>query len=274
MSRVWSQDGSGRKIRGLILRDTVYFASDFHLGVAAQDDSLTREKKIVRWLDAIQDDAQEIYLLGDVFDYWFEYGSVIPKGYSRLFAKIRELRDAGIGMYYFTGNHDMWMFKYMTDEYDIPIYREPIIKEIQGKQVFLAHGDGLGPGDHGYKFIKKIFNNPICQWLYARVHPNAGLWLMKKFSHKSRLMTKEEELDFDIKREWIAQFAEDHSQQNPVDYYIMGHRHLPIIYPLNNKQSTYYNLGDWLHHYSYGKMKDGVFELCFYESKLNKIYGA
>lgn len=262
----------------LSARDTVYFVSDFHLGVAAQDDSITRERKIARWLDEIKDSAEAIYFLGDVFDYWFEYGSVIPKGYSFFFSKIRELRDAGIPMYYFTGNHDMWMFRYMEDEYGIPIYREAISREIQGKKVFLAHGDGLGPGDHGYKLIKKIFNNPICQWLYARIHPNGGLWLMKKFSHKSRLMTKEEELDFHIENEWIAQFAMDHIKKNDIDYYIMGHRHLPIKYPLptieGKGNSTYYNLGDWLHHYSYGKMRNGQFELCFYDSRLNKIYGS
>jgi len=250
-----------------------YFASDFHLGVAAADDSITREKKIVRWMDQISDSVEEIYLLGDVFDYWFEYGSVIPKGFSRIFAKIRELRDAGIPMYYFTGNHDMWMFKYMEEEYGIPIYREPIIREIQGKKVYMAHGDGLGPGDYGYKVIKKIFDNGMCKWLYARIHPNTGLWIMKQFSHSSRAMTSEEEKNFNVEKEWTLQYAQEHIKSHEdIDYYIMGHRHLPIQYSLTNN-SEYINIGDWLYHYSYGKMEAGKLSIEFFETENRKIYG-
>lgn len=252
---------------------SIYFASDFHLGVDSIQDSITRERKIVRWLNIISDDAEEIYLLGDVFDYWFEYGSVIPKGFSRLFAKIRELRDADIPIYFFTGNHDMWMFRYLKDEYGIPIYRDPIVKEIQGKKVFLAHGDALGPGDHGYKMIKKIFNNRACQIAYSMIHPTIGLWIMKRFSHQSRMMTKEEELSFNIDKEWTVQFAQDHIIKNDIDIYIMGHRHLPIEYPLANDKSIYFNLGDWLHHYSYGKMTDGKMQIKFFETENHKIYG-
>lgn len=252
----------------------VYFASDFHLGVTTIDDSITREKKIVRWLDAIADDAQEIYLLGDVFDYWFEYGSVIPKGFSRLFSKIRELRDLDIPMYYFTGNHDMWMFRYMEDEYGIPIHREPLIKEIQGKKMFLAHGDGLGPGDYGYKMIKKIFNNKVCQWAYARVHPNTGLGIMRRFSHQSRKMTKEEEMNFNFEKEWTIQFAQSYIQEHEIDYFVMGHRHLPIQYLLANQKSEYVNIGDWIYHYSYGKMTNGQLNVEFFESKDMQVYGS
>ena len=251
-----------------------FFCSDLHLGVNAADDSVTREKKIVLWLDKIAEEAESIYFLGDIFDYWFEYGSVIPKGFSYLFGKIRELRDAGIPMYYFTGNHDMWMFRYMEDEYGIPIYRKPIVREIQGKKVFLAHGDGIGPGDYGYKMIKKVFGNRACQWAFARIHPNAGLWAMKRFSHQSRMMTSEEELSFNLQREWTVQYAESYIKDHTIDYFIMGHRHLPIQHTLANDSSQYFNIGDWLYHYSYGQMKNGKMSIEFFETSNNRIYGS
>ena len=162
-----------------------YFASDFHLGINARLSSLDRERQICRWLDLVSQDAEAIYLVGDVFDYWFEYKSVIPKGFSRILGKLAEVRDKNIPIYFFTGNHDMWMFRYFEDELGIPIYRQPIIREIHGKTFFIGHGDGLGPGDYGYKMIKKIFANKTCQWLFARLHPNFGLWLMNFFSGKS-----------------------------------------------------------------------------------------
>lgn len=251
----------------------VYFASDFHLGVSALDSSIEREQKIVQWLDDISDQAAEIYFLGDVFDYWFEYRKVIPKGFTYLFSKIRELRDAGISMYYFTGNHDMWMFKYMTDEYGIPIYREPITKTIMGKKVYLAHGDGLGPGDLGYKFIKRIFNNRACQFFYSMVHPDIGLWIMKRFSHQSRLMTSEEEKSFHLRNERTIQFAEAHVTDHDIDYYVMGHRHLPIQYQLHQGKAQYINLGDWLYHYSYGVMREGILNIEFYQPNNAILYG-
>jgi len=152
----------------------VYFASDFHLGIDARLSSREREKQLVRWLEQIRKDAYSIYLVGDVFDFWFEYKTVVPKGYVRLLGKLAELRDEGIPIYFFTGNHDMWMFSYFEEELGIPIYREPIVREIMGKTFFIGHGDGLGPGDHGYKFIKRVFANPVCQWLFERLHPKIG----------------------------------------------------------------------------------------------------
>jgi UDP-2,3-diacylglucosamine hydrolase len=161
----------------------------------------------------------------------------------------------------------------MEDEYGIPIYREPIVRNIQGKKVFLAHGDGLGPGDYGYKVIKKVFNNGLCKWLYARIHPNTGLWIMKQFSHSSRAMTSEEEKNFKVEKEWTLQYAQDHVKTNEnIDYYIMGHRHLPIQYQLANG-GEYINIGDWLHHYSFGKMENGKLSIEFFETDNQKIYG-
>ena len=225
-----------------------YFVSDFHLGIDARLTSLERERMICRWLDFIKQDAEAIYLVGDVFDYWFEYKSVIPKGFSRILGKLSELRDAGIPIFFFTGNHDMWMFRYFETEMDIPIYRQPIVKEIHGKTFFIGHGDGLGPGDHGYKFIKKIFANPICQWLFARLHPNFGLGLMHFFSGKSRdSQDPSIEMQFSgEEKEWLVVYSNKKVEEVPADFFIFGHRHLPIDWMLKNGKSRYINLGEWL----------------------------
>jgi UDP-2,3-diacylglucosamine hydrolase len=229
-----------------------YFASDFHLGVDARLTSVEREKQICRWLDSISHDAEAIYLVGDIFDYWFEYKETIPKGFNRLLGKIAELRDKGIEMHFFTGNHDMWMFQYFTKEFDIPIHRKPIVKEIYGKTFFIGHGDGLGPGDYGYKVIKKIFANPICQWLFGWLHPNIGLGLMRYFSTKSRKMQKPIEENFlGVDREWLIQYANRKLDTVFADYFIFGHRHLPIDWLLKNNTSRYLNLGEWFYATTY-----------------------
>lgn len=243
----------------------IFFASDFHLGTDGRLSSLDREKNIVRWLDSISDDMEALYLVGDIFDYWFEYGQVIPKGFSRLFGKLAELRDAGIPIYFFIGNHDMWMFRYFEDEFGIPIYRSPIERSIQGAKCLIGHGDGLGPGDQGYKVIKSIFSNKFCQWAFARIHPNLGLRIMKKVSKKSRDMAPEIE-GFDPEKEWLIQYAEGRIHDG-FDYFIFGHRHLPLYYKLSNQKSKYINLGDWLHFQSYGVMEDGVLSVKFFENE-------
>lgn len=251
----------------------IYFASDFHLGVDALEKSIDREKKIIRWLDSIQEDMAELYLVGDVFDHWFEYKKVVPKGYLRLFGKLAELRDKGIPIYFFTGNHDMWMFSYLEDELGIPIYREPIIRELMGKKFFIGHGDGLGPGDYGYKAMKKIFNNKICQWMFRWIHPDIGQNIMKFFSMKSRQYTGDEAPFTEASREWLVQFVEEYSQQSDVDFYIFGHRHIPIDYRLMNEKSRYINLGEWMYASSYA-VWDGVdLKLQFFESDFTQIFG-
>lgn len=251
----------------------IYFASDFHLGVDAQWSSRDRERQIVRWLETIRQDAAEIYLVGDVFDYYFEYKRAIPKGYVRLFGKLAELRDAGILIYFFTGNHDMWMFKYFEEEFDIPIYRQAITREINGKTFFIGHGDGLGPGDYGYKFIKNIFNNKICQWLFHRLHPNFGLGLMTFFSGKSRESSDDPQVFLGEKKEWLVVFAEEEIQKNPeIDFFVFGHRHLPIDYTLKNKKTRYINLGEWMNYRSYGVFDGEKFELKFFENDKGRIF--
>ncbi|MBK7427563.1 MAG: UDP-2,3-diacylglucosamine diphosphatase [Saprospiraceae bacterium] len=249
----------------------VYFASDFHLGVPAKLPSREREKLIVRWLDKISKDATELYLVGDVFDFWFEYSSVVPKGYIRLLGKLAELTDGGLPIYFFIGNHDMWMFKYFEEELGIPTFREPIIREIQGKKMMIGHGDGLGPGDNGYKFIKKVFANPACQWLFARLHPNLGIGIANFWSAKSRYANVEPDRFVSEENEWLVQFAKDTLKENHFDYFVFGHRHLPISFNLQGG-SQYINLGDWLNHQSFGIMENGDLQLAFYENEHGKIY--
>ncbi len=249
-----------------------YFASDFHLGVHGRLSSQDREKQIVRWLTQIQTDAEAIYLVGDIFDFWFEYKTVVPKGYIRLLGKLAELRDAQIPIYFFTGNHDMWMFDYFTKELDIPIYRKPMLKEIHGKVFFIGHGDGLGPNDYGYKRLKKIFANPFCQWLFHRLHPNFGIGLAQYLSVKSRKNDPVEER-FLGKNEWLLAYANRKIEQIPhIDYFVFGHRHLPIHTLLDNQRSCYINLGEWLHHNSYGVYDGKEMKLAFFENDKGRIF--
>jgi UDP-2,3-diacylglucosamine hydrolase len=229
----------------------IYFISDFHLGVPNDTDSRKREEKIVSWLNSIKHDAQILYLMGDVFDYWFEYKEVVPRGYVRLLGKLAELSDAGVEMHYFTGNHDMWVFDYLPKEIGLQVHRAPIQKEYNGKKFFLGHGDGLGPGDFGYKFIKKVFANKLSQWLFARVHPNTGIGLMKFFSRKSRIATgTSDDVYLGDDKEWLMIYCREVLQKEHYDYFIFGHRHLPLDKQLNG-QSRYINLGEWINHFTY-----------------------
>ena len=252
----------------------IYFASDFHLGIDARLSSSERERQVVRWLDFIKNDAQEIYLVGDVFDFWFEYNTVIPKGYSRLLGKLSELRDGGLPIYFFTGNHDMWMFRYFENEMGIPIYRQPIERELLGKKFIIGHGDGLGPGDHGYKFIKKVFANPVCQWLFERLHPNFGIWLAHYWSGKSRSVNVNDAYFLGPEKEWLVAYCEQkEAQGTEPDFFVFGHRHLPIDYTLKNGRSRYINLGEWMYANSYAVFDGNDLQIKFFENPDGKIFG-
>ena len=230
----------------------IYFASDFHLGIPNNLQSNEREKIIVAWLDKVKTDAKEIYLVGDLFDFWFEYKYTVPKGCIRFLGKIAELVEHGIQFHLFTGNHDMWMFDYLEKEFGITINRKPITKEINDKIFLIGHGDGLGPGDKKYKLIKRFFANKLCQWLFARLHPNFGFSIAHYWSKKSREKEMLGNHDFlGENKEWLIIYANQILKKRHVDYFIFGHRHLPIEHKLNEK-STYINLGDWIKHYTYG----------------------
>ena len=245
----------------------IYFASDFHLGIPDKASSRAREQRLCRWLDSISNDAAQLYLVGDIFDVWFEYKNVIPKGYTRFLGKLAELSDNGLHIEAFTGNHDLWMRGYFEDELNIPVHHGPIRRMVNGKHFLIAHGDGLGPGDHGYKLLKKVLRNPASQWLYRRIHPDTGVGMAGWFS---RLGPKHEEGAEKIfqgpDREWLVQYALDILKEEQVDYFIFGHRHIAIEYPLPNG-SLYVNLGDWIHYDSYAVFDGSALKLQFYKEK-------
>lgn len=230
----------------------IYFLSDFHLGAPNHLHSLVREKKVVAFLDSIKKDAAEVFIVGDIFDFWFEYKTVVPRGYTRLLGKLAELADSGIKLHVFVGNHDMWMKDYFMQEFNIPVYFEPKIFEWQGQQFYIGHGDGLGPGDHGFKFIKKIFRNPFCQWLFGILHPNLGIGLANYLSRKSREKTGDSDALFlGAENEWLIVFAKEYFKQNDaINYFVFGHRHYPIDYSLDDR-CRYINLGDWIRNFTY-----------------------
>ena len=238
----------------------IYFASDLHLGVPNREKSLVREKLFVQWLDKIKSDAEAIYLVGDIFDFWFEYKKAVPKGYVRLLGKLAEISDSGIPVHIFTGNHDMWFFDYLEDEINAHIYREPIEISLKGKRFFIGHGDGLGPGDNGYKLIKKIFKNKLCQWLFERIHPNLGISIAQYWSKKSRIANGEKDESYHGEKEWLTQFCKEKMKTIEVDYFIFGHRHLPLEVDLGSN-TTYINLGEWVNYNSYAVFDGKKLEL-------------
>lgn len=239
----------------------IYFASDFHLGAPNPETSLIREKKIVDWLSHIEKDAEEIYLVGDIFDFWFEYKRAIPRGFVRLQGKIAELTDKGIPVHVFTGNHDMWIFDYLPSELGIKLYREPIVREYFGKKFFIGHGDGLGPGDKGYKFLKKVFANKFCQWCFERLHPNFGIWLAEISSRSSRAKSGEADKEFlGEENEWLVAYCKEILQNEHYDIFVFGHRHLPLEIKLNER-SKYYNLGEWINYCTYLEVSENSIEL-------------
>ena len=223
----------------------IYFASDFHLGAPNPNESRKREIQIIEWLNAIQKDAQALFLVGDIFDFWFEYKKVVPKGFVRIQAKIAELTDKGIEVYFFLGNHDMWMKNYFSEEIGVIMIENELQVEINERRFYISHGDGLGPGDYGYKFIKRVFRNPICQFLFSIVHPSLGLSLANYFSHRSRSNTGKKDDNYSKKEnEWLYQFCRAQLKKEPFDYFIFGHRHLPM--EITMESAVYINLGEWM----------------------------
>lgn len=238
----------------------VYFASDQHLGAPTAKASLPREKKFVAWLDEVKKDAEVIFLVGDLFDFWFEYKTVVPKGFVRVLGKLAEIRDAGIPIYFFVGNHDLWMRDYFEKELNIPVYYEPQEFEINSKLFLIGHGDGLGPGDKGYKRLKKVFTFPLFQWMFRWMHPDWGMKLGQYMSVKNKMISGDEDAEFlGNENEWLYQYCQRKLTQKHYDYFVFGHRHLPLDIELNEK-SRYINLGDWIQYFTYGKFMK-TFEL-------------
>lgn len=230
----------------------VYFASDNHLGAPTMEQSMPREKKFVAWLDEIKTDAGIIFLLGDLFDFWFDYKTVVPRGFTRTLGKLAEISDSGILVYYFVGNHDLWMNGYFEEELGIPVFHKPQQYNINGTSFFIGHGDGLGPHDKGYKRMKKIFTNPIAKWFFRWMHPDIGVKVAQYFSVKNKLISGDEDAQFlGEDKEWLVQYAKRKLETQHYDHFVFGHRHLPLEINLNEK-SKYTNLGDWIQYYTYG----------------------
>ncbi len=238
------------------MNKNIYFASDFHLGTPKYAESRSREARIVSWLNFIEPNCSELFLMGDIFDFWFEYAKVIPKGFIRLQGKLAEMADSGIKIYFFKGNHDMWVRDYFTQEIGMEIISDELIIERGGKKFYLHHGDGLGPGDRKYKFLRKIFRSEICRWLFARLHPNFGIALASAWSEDSRSTSKPVKVSLNLDHEWLAIYARAELQKQHYDYFIFGHRHLPLDIDLG-KNSRYINIGEWINYNSYGVF-DGV----------------
>ena len=229
----------------------IYFSSDNHLGAPNLEESLVREKKFVSWLDTIKKDAEAIFLVGDIFDFWFEYNEVVPKGFTRTLGKLAEISDAGIPIHYFAGNHDMWLVDYFQKELNLTVHNKPKIFTINDKKFFVGHGDGLGPGDKSFKIMKKIFKNPFFNWCFRCVHPDLGIKLGKYLSNKNRLKSSLEDLKFNgNENEWLTKYCKEKLKNEHYDYFIFGHRHIPLEIELT-PNSTYINLGDWITHFSY-----------------------
>ena len=249
----------------------IYFLSDFHLGAPDYASSLEREKIIVQFLDQIKEEAAEIFLVGDMFDFWYEYRKVVPKGFVRLLGKLGELSDAGISIHFFAGNHDMWMRDYFAKELNIPVYFKPAEFERRGKIFLVGHGDGLGPGDYGYKRLKKLFRNPVSKWLFGALPPVAGMGLANYLSRRSRAQTgASEETFLGEDKEWLILYSKAKLAEKKIDFFVFGHRHLAIDFRLNNG-SRYINLGDWIKYYTYAVFGGDNLELRSYKGMGEKI---
>lgn len=229
----------------------IYFISDAHLGLYPPEKSAQRERWLVNWLDGIKTDASELYMLGDMFDFWHEYKYVVPRGHTRFLGKLAELSDLGIKLHYFTGNHDVWVYDYLPAETGLVLYRQHVIRELNGRRFYIGHGDGVGSGDKGYKLLKGIFTNKILQWLFARIHPNASIAFGKKWSKSSRyakgIMAEPYRGD---DKELQVIFARETLKKEHFDYFIFGHRHIPFMIKLG-ENSQVINLGDWINNFTF-----------------------
>jgi len=244
----------------------IYFLSDFHLGVPDHESSLVREKAVIRFLDIAKLDAAVIFIVGDLFDFWFEYKKVVPKGFVRVLGKLAEITDSGIPIHFFVGNHDMWMDGYFEAELNIPVYHEPKEFQFNDKKFLVGHGDGLGPGDHGYKMLKKIFRNPVCKFLFGIIPPYIGMGLAHYSSKSSRSVTGGNDEKFlGEDKEWLIIYCREVLKKKHFDYLIFGHRHLPIDHMLNDN-SRYINLGDWIRYNSYAVFDGQQLELKYFKS--------
>ena len=245
----------------------IYFSSDNHLGIPSLQESHERERIFVKWLDKVKDDAEIIFLLGDLFDFWFEYKEAVPRGFTRSLGKLAELSDLGIKIYFFVGNHDMWMNGYFEKELNIKVFHKPHEFVINNKKFLIGHGDGLGPGDIGFKRMKKLFKSSIAKFLFKWVHPDFGVRIAQYLSTKNKLLSGKEDVIFKgEENEWLAQYCKKILKQENFDFFLFGHRHLPLDIKLS-EHSRYINLGDWISYFSYAVFDGTDIELKFQKDK-------
>ena len=243
----------------------VYFASDQHLGAPTAETSFPREQKFVAWLNEVKKDAEAIFILGDLFDFWFEYKTVVPKGFVRVLGKLAEIKDSGIPIYFFVGNHDLWMRDYFEKELNIPVYHKPQEFTIDGVKMLIGHGDGLGPGDKGYKRMKKVFTFKPFQWMFRWLHPDLGMKLGQYMSVKNKLISGDEDAKYlGDENEWLVQYCKKKLADTHYDYFVFGHRHLPLDIQLQ-ENSKYINLGDWIQYFTYGVFDDKQLQIKEYK---------
>lgn len=248
-----------------LMKKDIYFASDFHLGAPNHAESRKREERILRWLNFIEPTCSELFLMGDIFDFWFEYRTVVPKGFIRLQGKLAAMTDSGVKVYFFKGNHDMWVNDYFSQEMGIEIVSDELIMERAGKRFFLHHGDGLGPGDSTYKLLRKVFRSPVCQWLFSLVPPRIGMGIANWWSGRSKAARSNAVAAFEhVDQEWLAIYAREVLRKAHFDYFVFGHRHLPLDINLGDK-TRYVNLGEWMNFNSYAVFDGNDLSLRYFE---------
>ena len=230
----------------------IFFASDFHLGLQTGSPPVEREKKVVGWLNTIAPEANEIYLLGDIFDYWWEYKLVVPRGFTRFLGTVAAITDSGIPVHFFTGNHDMWVGDYLSTECGITIHTTPFTTVFNGKKFFLAHGEGLGTRSTGYKILLSIFHNKLLRVLYAALHPSIGVGIGHRWSLNSRLAKGIMNEFLGEEQEDLIRYAKAVLENDNIDYFIFGHRHLAITYKMKQEVEIVF-LGDWIKNGSYAE---------------------
>ncbi len=245
-------------------KDKLYFASDFHLGFPDPTSSLLREKQIVAWLDSIKHNAKAVFLLGDIFDFWWEWKKVVPRGFTRFIAKLAELTDLNIPVHFFTGNHDIWVFDYLPKETGIILHRKPYVHTEGKTKFYMAHGDGLGSGDKKFKLLKKLFTNRFLQKSFSLLHPNIAIRIAQKWSYKSRMSHREPQF-LGKDKEWLFQYSEEMLKKEHFDFFIYGHRHVLHQCPINSNTQFVY-LGEWISKNSYGVFAKGEFSLKIYKT--------
>ena len=234
----------------------VYFISDLHLGASYFADPHAKERAVVQWLDSIKSSAAEIYLLGDILDYWYEYRTVVPRGYVRFLGKLAELTDAGVKIHWFIGNHDIWIFDYLPHEIGVEVIDGCAVREILGKRFFLAHGDGVGRHQWSFSLIRALFRNRLCQLLFAAVHPRWTIPFAHRWSSNSRQGDGMQPSALAIAS--VEQFTARHARQHPdINNYIFGHLHILRNEPVGNSDQRMVVLGDWISLNSWAEF-DGI----------------